>query len=107
VKDILAAVCYMHEDMVMHSDLKPRTSGLLRRQRILASEGDGLCLCSQIQKKGARYDGTQVDTSTYSATQVWKGSYNEKCDIRSVGAKVFVMLCGPFHGDYKKLVDKV
>ena len=54
---------------------------------------------------------TILGTPYYVAPEVLKGDYDEKCDIWSIGAMTYLMLCGdpPFTGDsnneiFKKII---
>jgi calcium-dependent protein kinase len=45
----------------------------------------------------------KIGTPYYIAPEVLNGSYNEKCDIWSIGIITYILVCGypPFNGDHK------
>ena len=58
-------------------------------------------LPSPIEPKKGQKLNEQVGTPYYTAPEVIKNNYNEKCDLWSCGVIMYLMLCGkqPFEGD--------
>ena len=48
-------------------------------------------------------------TPYYLAPEVLRSSYNEKCDIWSIGVILYIMLCGtpPFNGSDEQIIRKI
>ena len=99
MKQILAAICYVHRMGVVHRDLKPENL-------LLESKSDTASIKIIDFGTSALYDPkkklkTAQGTPYYTAPEVVKGSYNEKCDVWSCGVIMYIMLCGypPFNGD--------
>jgi len=110
VKQILRALFYMHANHICHRDLKPENFLLSGKGPIeectLKVIDFGLSIPFEEGKKLKSRAGTPF----YVAPEVLSGSYNEKSDLWSVGAIMFVLLCGypPFGGkDDKAVMDKV
>ena len=97
LKQILLAVAYFHDMGIVHRDIKP--------ENVLIDREQDNCLkiidfgTSVIKSDEETLQSTQ-GTSYYIAPEVLKKSYNEKCDIWSVGVIMYIMLSGkpPFDG---------
>ena len=110
---VLLAIAHCHNRGITHRDLKP--------ENILF---DSMKPDAEIKLidfgLSRKYDKEQkmhsiLGTPYYVAPEVLKGEYDEKCDIWSIGAVTYLLLCGdpPFTGNsnneiFKKIVnDKV
>lgn len=92
----------MHANRIMHRDLKPENIMYSPKDKVLKiiDFGSGVKFNSNDIKPRKR-----VGTSYYIAPEVLTRNYNEKCDIWSLGAILYVLLVGepPFPGadDFK------
>jgi len=109
---MLSAIKHLHEYQICHRDLKPENFlfsddsadpeiklidfGLSKR---FGTSGFGN---SKIKLQ------TIVGTPYYVAPEVLKGSYDNACDIWSLGIILYIFLCGypPFEGDNNKEIFK-
>ena len=108
IKAITNCVSYLHAEGIMHRDLKP--------ENILLEEGedfDKIKLIDFGESKEFKTGDKQVDlvgTPYYIAPEVMSRSYNEKCDMWSIGVITFILLSGtpPFAGhNEKEIMDTV
>lgn len=98
---ILRAVFYMHNNHVVHRDLKPENfllmnCGPLDRNNVLKIIDFGIAShCEPGEHLTQR-----VGTILYAAPQVFKGKYDNKCDLWSCGVTMYFLLSGrqPFAG---------
>ena len=103
---ILLALNYMHEAGVCHRDLKPENF-------MFASTHKGAEIkiidfgLSKFVSKGQKLE-TIVGTPYYVAPEVLRGTYNQTCDMWSVGVLLYILLCGypPFTGNSSKEIFK-
>ena len=100
MKYILSAIAYCHEKGLVHCDLKPENI-------LLASSDPNETLMKIIDfgnssfcKPGERLK-SKFGSVYYVAPEVLQASYNEKCDVWSLGVILFLMLSGkpPFNGN--------
>lgn len=114
-RQLLEGVGYMHSRNVIHRDLKPENI-LIASSRPAEPEGAGTLLevkiadfgLSKIISEETSWAKTFVGTPQYWAPEVLNvqgggGSYTQAADFWSLGAVLFVMLCGRYPFDGKKM----
>ena len=95
---LLSALVYCHSKRVIHRDLKPENI-------LLMEKGESLSIkvadfgSSVVLDPDARLSGC-YGSAYYLAPEVFGKSYNEKCDIWSVGIIMYILLTGkpPYTG---------
>ena len=95
----MSAICYSHQNNIIHKDLKPENI-------LMDKDKDELAIkiidwgCAETVKTIKRSE-TADGTIYYIAPEVLHGEYNEKCDIWSCGVIFYILLCGypPFDGE--------
>jgi len=99
MKQILSAIYYLHEHMIMHRDLKPENFLFASKEKDAPLKVIDFGLGAKFEA-GQRMS-TKAGTPYYVAPQVLKGSYNELCDVWSSGVIMFILMAGypPFYGD--------
>ena len=97
IKQVLLALSYCHSIGICHRDLKP--------ENLLFSSEDKDASLKLIdfglsEKFGTSPMKCKVGTSYYVAPEVLKGSYDQRCDIWSLGTILYILLSGvpPFNG---------
>ena len=108
---VISAINYCHTKGVTHRDIKP--------ENILFESAEADADIKLIDFGLSRkYNSNEkmhtiLGTPYYIAPEVLKGDYDEKCDVWSIGAITFIMLCGepPFIGItnneiFKKIVSE-
>ena len=99
MKQLMSAICYSHQNNIIHKDLKPENI-------LMGKDKDELAIkiidwgCAETVKTIKRSE-TADGTIYYIAPEVLHGEYNEKCDIWSCGVIFYILLCGypPFNGE--------
>ena len=102
IKSVLQAITYCHSCGIIHSDLKP--------ENILIPAGKGkidytllkiIDFGASVLKKDDGKISFRFGTPYYIAPEVLLESYNEKCDVWSIGVITYLLLLGqaPFDGD--------
>lgn len=108
VRQLLEALSYCHANMIVHKDLKPENILLEKKQDIQSIK---LIDFGTAQKFDRKKKMTNIiGTPYYVAPEVLRGSYDEKCDVWSVGVIMFILLSGtpPFNGkDDNEIMKKV
>ena len=112
---VLQAVSYLHEQDVIHRDIKPENILVSYPAATAAGEPSLPGSSTEAEEEspppvvklsdfglakfigdGAQMAMTTCGTPTYSAPEVWKGTYTNKVDCYSIGVLIFVMLSGHF-----------
>jgi calcium-dependent protein kinase len=106
---VLLAIAHCHSRGITHRDLKPEN--ILFES--LKPDAEIKLIDFGLSRKYSKNEKmhTILGTPYYVAPEVLKGDYDEKCDIWSIGAMTYLMLCGdpPFTGDsnneiFKKII---
>ena len=102
IKSVLQAITYCHSRGIIHRDLKP--------ENILVPTGSAkidytllkiIDFGASVLKKDDGKISFRFGTPYYIAPEVLQESYNEKCDVWSIGVIVYLLLVGqaPFDGE--------
>ena len=106
MRQILSAISYCHERNLVHCDLKPENimfESLSSENTVKIIDFGNSSFCVGDQKLSNRFGSVY-----YVAPEVLKSSYNEKCDIWSLGVILYLILSGkpPFNGANDQLILK-
>jgi calcium-dependent protein kinase len=104
--DLVSAIKYCHDMRLVHRDLKP--------ENLLLEDDSDHSRLKIIDFGTSQYFKPQeklqafVGTPYFVAPEVIKGSYNEKCDVWSLGVILYTMLSGspPFPGSKTETIYK-
>ena len=103
---VLLAIAHCHSRGITHRDLKPEN--ILFES--LKADAEIKLIDFGLSRKYSKDEKmhTILGTPYYVAPEVLKGNYDEKCDIWSIGAMTYLMLCGdpPFTGDSNNEIFK-
>mmetsp|Transcript_45242 Transcript_45242/g.109490 ORF Transcript_45242/g.109490 Transcript_45242/m.109490 type:complete len:681 (-) Transcript_45242:60-2102(-) len=115
LRNILSAICHMHEHGVVHRDLKASNFMFVSKNTNTNVKIIGFDLARKLPLKEGPVDSpeyedqvltTKVGTPYYVAPEVLlQDSYNCKCDVWSVGVIAYLVLSGgklPFCGEDEK-----
>ena len=113
IKSIFQGIAYCHSLGIVHRDLKPENilvpTGNINIDYTLLKIID---FGASVLMKGRKKITFRFGTPYYIAPEVLQQSYNEKCDIWSIGVILYLLLTGtvPFDGDndeeiWKKIIN--
>ena len=112
MEQVVSAIAYCHEKGICHRDLKPQNVLFCNESpdspvkvvdfgisKIFDPSLANLQKDLQEDNKLKKMD-SQIGTLFFISPEILKGSYNEKCDIWSLGIILYYLLCGypPFEG---------
>jgi len=105
VKQVADALQYIHDQKVVHRDVKPENM-LMGEHDVVLLSGFGIAIISQ----SSRYQSTQeiAGTIAYMAPEQIQGKPCPASDQYSLGIIVYEWLCGdlPFHGAYTEIMSE-
>lgn len=103
---VLSALVYCHSKGISHRDIKPENILFENESNV----GEIKLIDFGLSRKYNNQEKMQtvLGTPYYVAPEVLQGSYDERCDIWSVGAFMYIMLCGepPFNGKNNNAIFK-
>ena len=107
---VLLAIAHCHNRGITHRDLKPENILFDTTKEDAEIKLIDFGLSRKYDKEQKMH--SILGTPYYVAPEVLKGEYDEKCDIWSIGAVTYLLLCGepPFTGNsnneiFKKIVN--
>ena len=102
---VFSGLCYLHENNILHRDMKPENILISKKEIDLLTEEEYFWI--QIIDFGTakifeqnKTENSIVGSFYYIAPEVLEKDYNEKCDTWSVGVILYMFLVGrpPFDG---------
>lgn len=99
MKQMLAAIFYLHSLNIAHRDLKPENFLFQNKNKNSLLKIIDFGLSKKLSDD--EFTTTKAGTPYYVAPQVLEGKYDKRCDIWSLGIIMYTLLCGypPFYGD--------
>lgn len=108
LKQLLSALSYLHDSLIVHRDIKPENILFLKDKDYGKIKIIDFGVAQYYQDN--KFMTMSVGTLPYVAPEVLEQRYNEKCDLWSCGVVAYVLICGivPFLGknDYE-IVGKI
>jgi calcium-dependent protein kinase len=107
-KQLFSCVLYLHENQIVHRDLKPENILLEDREDAMNIKLIDFGTAVELSKKSKMNE--LIGSSYYISPEVINGSYDEKCDVWSLGVILYILLCGlpPFTGNTtKQIMSKI
>lgn len=106
MRQILSAISYCHEKNLVHCDLKPENimfESQAQNSTVKIIDFGNSSFCKGDDKLSNRFGSVY-----YVAPEVLMSSYNEKCDVWSLGVILFLILSGkpPFNGNSDQVILK-
>ena len=108
ITKVLLAIAHCHSRGITHRDLKPENILFENDEPDAEIKIIDFGLSSKYAKDERMH--SVLGTPYYVAPEVLKGNYNEKCDVWSIGAMTYLLLCGqyPFNGNSdKEIFDNI
>ena len=108
IAKVLLAIAHCHSRGITHRDLKPEN--ILFENN--SPDAEIKIIDFGLSRKYAKDEKMHsvLGAPFYVAPEVLKGNYNEKCDVWSIGAMTYLLLCGqyPFNGTSdKEIFDNI
>ncbi|PHJ21601.1 calcium-dependent protein [Cystoisospora suis] len=99
MRQVFAALYYIHQHGIAHRDLKPENFLFADKSKEAPLKIIDFGLAARAGPTTVL--ATKAGTPYYVAPQVLQGKYTYKCDMWSAGVIMYILLCGypPFHGD--------
>eukprot|EP00923_Selenidium_pygospionis_P035508 GHVN01061944.1.p1 GENE.GHVN01061944.1~~GHVN01061944.1.p1 ORF type:complete len:505 (+),score=94.94 GHVN01061944.1:247-1761(+) len=97
VKQVLSGITYMHKNKIVHRDLKPENLLLESKSKDALIKIIDFGLSTHFDAKKMK---DKIGTAYYIAPEVLHSTYDEKCDVWSIGVILYILLsgCPPFYG---------
>lgn len=104
MKQVVSAVLYCHLNGIVHRDIK--SDNILFAGHDINSPVKLIDFGISVKFEKDTKLKDKTGTVLYIAPEVISGSYDEKCDIWSLGVLLYMLLCGqpPFYGSSRQEV---
>jgi calcium-dependent protein kinase len=103
IKQVVSAIKHLHDKNICHRDLKPENILFESKSKEAEVKLIDFGLAKYFTNKGADTPmmKTRIGTPYYMAPEVLEGSYDETCDMWSIGVITYCLLCGypPFNAE--------
>jgi len=118
-QQLLEGIGYIHSKGVIHRDLKPENILIVRTQQLQQETAAGPVTFNLHDVKIADFGlskvrggdfsmaQSRVGTPIYAAPEIFSGIYAEEVDMWSLGAILYVMLCGMYPFDGRSLPREI
>jgi len=104
MRQAMSAVCYLHCRNIVHRDLKAENFLFLSEAAIEINTLKLIDFGLATRLEPGTFLDARVGTGEYMAPQVWRGKYDQQCDIWACGVIAYALLSGrfPFRGMGRK-----